>query len=152
MCEKLDLEANAARLTGKEITKLARARRRKESRRGKAVGSGNELPPKNLQEAFKHPTRAEGWKKAALDEFQGLTDIGVFDHGYSWEGLRKAGINPDIKPPIPLSIVLVHKYSKEGASELSGWLRLLVGFDGSCGFCDFCGFCGTSSMMHEECK
>ena len=27
MCEKLNLEANATRLTGKEITKLARARR-----------------------------------------------------------------------------------------------------------------------------
>ena len=46
-----------------------------------------------------------------------FTDIVVFDHGYSWEGLRKAGINPDIKPPIPLSIVLDHKYSKEGELE-----------------------------------
>jgi hypothetical protein len=114
---RVKLEANAARLTAKDIKALARARRRKESSRGKAVGSGEEAPPKSLREAFNHPERGEEWRKAALKEFDGLTDMGVFDHDYSWDDLRKVGINPDDKPPIPLSVCLTHKFDKEGVLD-----------------------------------
>lgn len=59
---RVKLEANAARLTGKDVKALMKARRRKESRRSKAVGSGLEAPPKNLREAFDHPERGEEWR------------------------------------------------------------------------------------------
>jgi len=108
------LHAYAARLTGKELNALLRARRRKASRKGKATNSGEEIPPSNLTEAFAHPTRGEMWRKAALTEFEGLTNMGVFDHDYSWDELGKVGIDTKIKPPLPLSVVCDHKYDKGG--------------------------------------
>ena len=93
-----------------------RAKRRKDSSLSKAVGSGEELPPRSLREAFAHPTRGDRWQKSALDEFQGLTDMGVLDHDYSWEQLRD-DIGIDVEgnsPPMSMSICLTHKYDQEG--------------------------------------
>ena len=60
---------------------------------GKAVGAGEEPPPRNLKEAFGHPQRGELWRKAALEEFEGLTDMGVYEHDYSWDELAQVGID-----------------------------------------------------------
>ena len=38
---------------------------------GKAVGAGEEPPPRDLEEAFGHPQRGELWREAALEEFEG---------------------------------------------------------------------------------
>ena len=54
------------------------------------------------------------WHKAALTEFEGLTNMGVFDHDYSWDELGKVGIDTKIKHPLPLSVICDHKYDKEG--------------------------------------
>ena len=50
---------SSERLTYKDLQGIMRARKRKESRLSKAVGSGEELPPKDFAEAFRHPTRGE---------------------------------------------------------------------------------------------
>ena len=50
---------SAESLTYKDLKGIMRARKRKESRLSKAVGSGEELPPKDFAEAFSHPTRGE---------------------------------------------------------------------------------------------
>lgn len=62
--------------------------------------------PKTLEEAFAGPD-AEGWRAAAALEFKTLTDMGVFDHGYTLEEVRALGIKKD---PINMSIVLDNKY------------------------------------------
>ena len=76
----------------KDLKGILRAKKKKDARLSKAVGSGEEQPPKDLKEAFNHPTRGQEWHKSALAEFQGLTDMGVFDHDYTWEDLEKLNI------------------------------------------------------------
>ena len=102
-----ELQAHAMTLNYKDLKGIIRARKKKEARLGKAVGSGEEPPPKDLKEAMNHPTRGKAWHKSALDEFQGLTDMGVFDHDYSWEDLKALGIDVEGKcPPINISVAL----------------------------------------------
>ena len=103
-----------SKLSSKDLRAIQRARKRKLSSRGKAVGAGEEPPPKDLKDAFAHPTRGELWHKAALEEFEGLTDLGVYDHDYSWQDLQDLGIDLERRPPIPMSIALTHKYDSEG--------------------------------------
>ena len=60
-----ELHANASTLTYKDLKGIMRARKKKEARLGKAVGSGEEPPPKDLKEALNHPTRvAKNSKKS----------------------------------------------------------------------------------------
>jgi hypothetical protein len=56
-CDELfnNLEAHSAKMTGKQLTALLRARRRKESQRSKAVGSGLDPPPTSIAQAYSHP-------------------------------------------------------------------------------------------------
>ena len=123
----------AERLTYKDLKGIIRARKRKESRLSKAVGSGEELPPRTLKEAFEHPERGEAWKKSALDEFQGLTDMGVLDHDYSWEELRDK-LKIDVEgssPPISMSIALSHKYDQQGVLDRLKTRMAIAGHPGN---------------------
>ena len=98
-CEdSLHLQALSSNLTARDLKALQRARRRKMATAGKAVGAGEEPPPRNLKEAFGNPQRGELWRKAALEEFEGLTDMGVYDHDYSWDELAQVGIDTALKP------------------------------------------------------
>ena len=65
---------------------------------------------KSLTDAFNHPTRSLEWWHAALEEFEGLTDMGVFDHDYTRAMLDELGIHTII----PLSVCLDHKYDADG--------------------------------------
>ena len=114
-CEdSLHLQALSSNLSARDLKALQRARRRKMATAGKAVGAGEEPPPRNLKDAFGHPQRGELWRKAALEEFEGLTDMGVYDHDYSWDELAEVGIDLAVKPPIPMSVALTHKYDSKG--------------------------------------
>ena len=92
------------------VKDIIRANNRKQQRRDKAVGMGQEAPPKSLTDAFNHPVRAVEWWNAALEEFEGLTDMGVFDHDYTRAMLDELGIHTII----PLSVCLDHKYDADG--------------------------------------
>ena len=114
-CEdSLHLQALSSNMSVRDLKALQRARRRKMATAGKAVGAGEEPPPRNLKDAFGHPQRGELWRKAALEEFEGLTDMGVYDHDYSWDELAEVGIDLAVKPPIPMSVALTHKYDSTG--------------------------------------
>lgn len=80
----------------------------------KAVAVGHKAPPKTLGHAFHGPDAAV-WMKSATEEFDGLTEAGVLEHGLTLSQLAARGvpINPvtgRVKP-MPLSIVLDHKYT-----------------------------------------
>jgi len=94
----------------RNVRAIISAVKKKKSRRDKAVGVGQEAPPKSLLEAFNHPTRAVDWWNAALEEFEGLTEMGVFDHDYTRAMLDEL----DITTIIPLAVVLDHKYGAAG--------------------------------------
>ena len=109
------LQAHYTKMTYKDLKGILRAKKKKDARLSKAVGSGEEQPPKDLKEAFNHPTRGQEWRKSALTEFQGLTDMGVFDHDYTWEDLEKLNIDVNgHSPPINISVALTHKYGADG--------------------------------------
>ena len=63
--------------------------------------------PKNLKEAFTTDDSI-GWKEAAELEMNTLTEMGVFDHGYTLDELIKAGCSKD---PINISVVLTNKFN-----------------------------------------
>ena len=88
-----DLLAMAASKTGKPKAK-----------RRKAVSTGTEPPPKSVEEALNHDTRALQWLESILDEWLGLEEMGVLNHGYTLSEVRAMGISTD---PVPLTVVLV---------------------------------------------
>ena len=63
--------------------------------------------PKNLEDAFQSGDSI-GWKEAAELEMSTLTEMGVFDHGYTMDELIKAGHTKD---PINISVVLTNKFN-----------------------------------------
>jgi hypothetical protein len=63
--------------------------------------------PKNLKDAFQ-TGESIGWKEAAELEMSTLTEMGVFDHGYTMDELIKAGCTKD---PINISVVLTNKFN-----------------------------------------
>lgn len=89
----------------------------KKKKRSKAVSAGQEAPPATLSEAFTGDY-AEEWVKAGDDEINGLTEQGVVEHDYTLKELELAGVEIDanlkVVKPIPMSVVLDHKYSVLG--------------------------------------
>jgi hypothetical protein len=75
------------------------------------VGSQHEPPPKNVEQALNHPTRGHEWFKSLLNEWGGLTDLGVLDHNYTIAQCAEHGITSS---PVPITIVLDHKYDADG--------------------------------------
>ena len=86
-------------------------------RRSKAVQAGQEKPPNTLSEAFTGE-HAHKWVKAADEEMDGLTEQGVVEHDFTLKDLENAGVEVDANThqvkPIPMSVVLDHKYSALG--------------------------------------
>lgn len=75
-------------------------------RREKTMATGMRACPKTLKQALAGPDK-DGWKAAADLEMKTLTEMGVFDHGYTIEEVRKLGIKKD---PINISVALDNKY------------------------------------------
>ena len=84
---------------------LHKAKARVKAQREKAIASGQMAPPRNMSEAFNHPTMGHLWADAAYSEWEGLTDLGVLKHGYTIEEIHDMGI----PPPINLSVGFVIK-------------------------------------------
>ena len=74
-------------------------------KRTKAVEAGTQKTYRSLKDAFAGP-EVEGWHGAAELEFMTLTEMGVFDHGYSMEQLIELGY----KDPINLIVQMDNKY------------------------------------------
>lgn len=75
-------------------------------RREKTISEGMKAIPRSLKAALQGPD-ALGWKEAADLEYNTLTEMGVFDHGYTLQEVRELGITKD---PIGISIALDNKY------------------------------------------
>ena len=81
------------------------------TKRTKAIESGMKECPKTLERAWRGDDALE-WVKAADLEMDTLTEMGVFDHGYSKQQLIDLGICDFVtKKPINLSVCLDHKYT-----------------------------------------
>ena len=95
--------------TIEEAMQAAKTKKKKE----KTVATGEIPPPGNFSDAFRGDN-AHKWVESADKEMDGLTDKGVVEHGYNFDQLRAAGVPVDPKTnrinPIPLSVVLDHKY------------------------------------------
>ena len=64
-----------------------------------------------MREALEHPERGKAWSESCDEEIDGLTRMGVLDHGYTRADLHKMGIT---SPPVPLGLYHTHKTDKEG--------------------------------------
>jgi hypothetical protein len=115
------------RMDFKEMLKgMKRARDKK--KRVKAVGAGQEEPPKNFVEAWGHEQRGEKWIASADTEMNGLTDMGVVEHDFTIKELREVGIVGD---PINMSIDLSHKYNEAGQVDRLKTRMALAGHKGN---------------------
>ena len=87
---------------------------RHQQMREKAVAVGQRPPPMTLGQAFRGPQQSE-WVESAQSEFDGLSDNKVVEHDFTLDQLRDAGVPVHAKTgrvrPIPLSVVLDHKYT-----------------------------------------
>lgn len=102
--------------------------RKAKRKRSKAVGAGQEEPPKNLREAFGHESRGEQWIVSSNAEMKGLTDMGVVAHGLTLEQLKEAGTIGD---PINMSIALDHKHNQMGEIERLKTRMAIAGHKGN---------------------
>mgnify|MGYP002629519686 FL=1 len=105
----------------KAYTKMAKAKyyevckvyaKRYTKKRIKAIASNTSPPPTTIEKALNmdEPT-AYRWLDSILDEWNGLGNLGVLDHGHTLEECRKMGIHTTT---VPLSIVLDHKFDEKG--------------------------------------
>jgi hypothetical protein len=67
--------------------------------------------PANTREALEHPERGKQWAESMDEEIDGLTKMGVLDHGYTLRDLHNMGIHSS---PVPLGLYHTHKTDKEG--------------------------------------
>ena len=113
----------------KEIKKPVKIRRNR--KREKLVQSGQTAPPGSLTDAFCKLDKetAKEWMKAADEEMDGLTEQGVVEHDFTMAELEAAGVKKDKETgrikPIPLSVVLDHKYTDGILSRRKVRMRML---------------------------
>ena len=86
----------------------AAARSRKMLKRKRQSHAGE---PANTREALEHPERGKQWAESMNEEIDGLTKMGVLDHGYTMKDLHKMGVT---STPVPLGLYHTHKTDKEG--------------------------------------
>ena len=77
----------------------------------RAVATKGEAPPKNITEALNHPSKSKEWYDSIMDEWQGLTDLGVLDHIYTLKECQDLGI---MSSPVPVTVVLEYKRGETG--------------------------------------
>ena len=68
--------------------------------------------PANTRDALEHPKHSKQWSESMDEEINGLTKMGVLDHGYTQKDLHNMGIT---SRPIPLGLYHTHKTDKAGA-------------------------------------
>lgn len=97
--------------TNKTELRAMRAKRRVKTQAG--VPADLPQAPKSISKALWQFNRAEAqkWLESILKEWNGLDDLGVFEHGFTYADLRARGIHTT---PIPLSQALDYKFDKNG--------------------------------------
>ena len=68
--------------------------------------------PANTRDALEHPKHSKQWSESMDEEINGLTKMGVLDHGYTQKDLHNVGITSRL---VPLGLYHTHKTDKAGA-------------------------------------
>ena len=102
-----------ARHWDKQEIEAHRSRRVKKRRKPAAEISGGKQPPATISKALRDENRDEAfkWLESINKEFDGLCEMGVIEHNYTYQQLRENGIDTH---PIPSSVCLAYKYDKAG--------------------------------------
>ena len=121
MAESRSHHSNTHACRLKKYTKLAQARhqdvckayvKRYMKKRTKAVASNTQPPPTTIEKALNmDEDSARGWLNSILDEWNGLGNLGVLYHSHTLEECKEMGVTTT---PVPLSIVLDHKFDEKG--------------------------------------
>ena len=62
--------------------------------------------PADTREALEHPEHGRIWSESMDEDIEGLTKMGVLDHGYTLADLHNIGITTR---PVPLGLYHTHK-------------------------------------------
>ena len=113
-----------------ETIQAMQARRAKKKRTSAAGASAGKQPPASISKALRDEdlTEAFKWLESINKEWDGLTELGVLDHGYTRQQLIDLGIT---NTPIPFSVCLTYKYDKEGNVERYKTRMALAGHRGN---------------------
>ena len=125
-CYQLTRQARIA-ATGKETNYAHRA---KKSRMQAVAADDGKTPPKGIVSALRHEDTAEAykWLESINKEWDGLLELGVFEHDCTIEDLRSKGI---YTTPCPFSICLTYKYDQNGEIDRYKTRFALAGHSGN---------------------
>lgn len=142
--EKHIVAANVALLQSQEhcyqLTRQARiaatqtetnhAHKAKKSRQQAVAADDSKTPPKGIISALRHEDTAEAykWLESINKEWDGLQELGVFEHDCTLEDLRSKGIYTS---PCPFSICLTYKYDQHGNIDRYKTRFALAGHSGN---------------------
>ena len=102
-----------ARQWDKQENEAHQARRVKKRPKPAAEISGGKQPPATISKALRDENRDDAfkWLESINKEFDGLCEMGVIEHNYTYQQLRENGIDTH---PMPFSVCLTYKYDKAG--------------------------------------
>ena len=106
------------------------ANRAKKRRVKAADTTAAKQPPTSIPKALRDENRTEAykWLDSINSEWQGLNELGVVEHGFTWQQLREYGIHTN---PIPFSVCLTYKFNKEGEVDRYKTRMALAGHGGN---------------------
>jgi hypothetical protein len=113
--------------TNKEVTHAHKA---KKTRTKAVAAEDTQTLPKGIVSALRHEDTKEAykWLDSINKEWDGLCELGVFEHNCTRRKLRQAGIHTD---PVPFSICLTYKYDKHGNIDRYKTRFALAGHSGN---------------------
>ena len=119
-----------ARHWDKQEIEAHQARKVKKRRKPAAEISGGKQPPATISKALRDENRDEAfkWLESINKEFDGLCEMGVIEHNYTYQQLRENGIDTH---PIPFSVCLTYKYDKAGEIDRYKTRMALAGHRGN---------------------
>ena len=90
-----------------------KAKKRRDKAKSKAVDSDLPECPKSTKQALYQENREEAyeWLNSVLKEWNGLDELGVFEHNFTRQELRDRGVT---STPVPLTEALEYKFGKDG--------------------------------------
>ncbi len=105
-------------------------RRVKKKRTSAAGDSTAKQPPTSIAKAIRDEDVGEAykWLESINKEWNGLTDMGVLDHGYTRQQLIAQGVRNN---PIPFSVCLTYKFDMEGEIDRYKSRMALAGHRGN---------------------
>ena len=110
---EVDLKAIQEKLETRRPSREIQANAIKK-RRSKAVATGVKPPPKTARNAMQGED-AMKWVASMNNEFEGLVELGVFELGFTAQGLLDEGIDLNITPAVPCGTYFENKFGVDGA-------------------------------------